>query len=76
MAERPRGRCLDDRLGRDRIELGPFQGALWHVGLCSLTAAGCLLLLPLGAKSVGFTAVLLILAVTGLYTVLGLFWPP
>jgi MFS family permease len=51
-----------------------FKERYWHVGVCGLIAAGCLLLLPLAAKSVGLTMVLLILAATGVYTVLGLFW--
>src|SRR5581483_1561932 len=46
----------------------------WHVGLCGITAAVALLLLPLAANSFIVTVVLLIAASTGLYSVLGLFW--
>lgn len=46
----------------------------WHVGLCGLVAASCFLLLPLTADSIPATAGLLLLAATGLYAVLGLFW--
>lgn len=51
-----------------------LQERHWHVGLCGLVAAGCFLLLPAVVTSVAATAGLLMLAATGLYAILGLFW--
>jgi sugar phosphate permease len=51
-----------------------LQERRWHLAVCGLIAAGFFLLLPWAADRLVATAVLLILATTVLYPMLGLFW--
>ena len=46
----------------------------WHVAMCGLIAASCFLLLPLAANNISFTVLLLAIATTGIFAILGLFW--
>jgi sugar phosphate permease len=46
----------------------------WHVALCGFVGAAAFLCLPLAAASLGYTVILMMVATTGIFTVLGLFW--
>jgi sugar phosphate permease len=51
-----------------------FLERRWHIALSGLSAAVAFLLLPLAAHHIGLTVLLLTIAATGIFTVLGLFW--
>lgn len=58
-------------IGRSSDRMGERR---WHVALCGLTGAAAFLCLPLTATSLSFTVALMMIATTGIFTVLGLFW--
>jgi nitrate/nitrite transporter NarK len=46
----------------------------WHVALCGFVGAAAFLCLPLAASNLFSTVVIMTIATTGIFTVLGLFW--